>query len=149
MICFIISPRQWLRIAIAPLLNRLTAGHTETQVVVAVRRVVGGAERRPTVARVVPPAAAANHAGRALDLPPLNSTTFRERIWWFDAARPGITLNSSSGKRLRKCHWPDYPFYWVGCPASRVHSDAATRYQELVHAPSILNWRWPRISRQS
>ena len=45
------------------LLCRLTAGHTETQAVVVARRVAEVvAERRPTESRVVPPAAATNHA---------------------------------------------------------------------------------------
>ena len=48
------------------LLNGLTAGHTETQVVAADRRVVAAAVRRPTVAWDAPPAAAAIHAVRAL-----------------------------------------------------------------------------------
>ena len=46
-------------------LNRLTAGQTETQVAEAVRRGVAAAGRRPTEARVAPPAAAAIHAERA------------------------------------------------------------------------------------
>ena len=46
------------------LLCRLTAGHTEAQIVVAVRRDAAAA-RRPAVARVAPPAAAAKHVAGA------------------------------------------------------------------------------------
>ena len=44
----------------------MTVGHTETQIVNAARRGAVAAGRRPTVAREVPPAAAAIHAVRAL-----------------------------------------------------------------------------------
>ena len=47
-------------------LNRLTAGHTETQVVEAGRRNVTESERRAASTRVAPPAAAAKHAVRAV-----------------------------------------------------------------------------------
>ena len=67
------------------LLCRLTAGHTETQVVAAERRFVVVAVRRPAVVRVAPPAAAAMHAGRA-----------RAGANWIGAARRISTLSDLS-----------------------------------------------------